>query len=381
MMPVVTVMLRKDDITTVTVSRAATSAIRPSVIASGTLVYGTQSQLSPEVLGKVTEILVVEGQQVRAGDVVLKLDNHSYQAEVERQQSSLVSRQLEIDRAQLALESSARSLQRTKGLFERGFVSEAALDDASLDHDQKANALASARSAFIQSQAELRQSLDRLSRTLIRAPVSGTVVSIDITVGETTVPSTMGVMGSQLMTIADTGTLMARLNVDESDVGAVALNQEVSLTATAFPTERLVGRVSRVSLVSTNSSNTSGGSRFYAIDVTLGGGSPPGLKSGMSTRAELYVAKVKRAVAVPIQSIRIHATDTGQGGPRAAEAGTVFLAINGRAVERQVTLGTSDDASQEVLSGVSVGDLVIMGPGPALRTLANGSPIAIAPTS
>lgn len=360
---------------TVEIVAASQRALAPSVLASGVIIHTVEAQLSPEVVGKVTEILVGVGDEVVAGQVVLRIDETSYLAEVEKRDSLVSARNLEVANGRLAVTAAQRKLERARALTERGFLAASSLEDAQLEQDRAQVALDMSRANAAQAAAELRQALESLSRTAIKAPISGRVLSIDIEVGETTAPSNSGIAGSNLMTIADPDSLRIRVDVDENSIGEVAPGQRAAIFPAALSDTAVAGVVERLDLVPARRDRPAAGSRAYSIDVRLLSPPDPRLRSGMTCRAELFTAVAVGGVSIPIQAVLPNA---GPGVSRAdqAQSGTVFVVTNGRVAARRVLLGSSDDSLQLVVSGLTRGDRVVSGPARILRDLKDGDKVA-----
>src|SRR5690606_29427820 len=219
------------DAKSVTVETVAKRQVRASILASGNLVFREQAQLSPEVIGKVSAILVEEGDLVEKGQVVMRLDEQVFRAEVNQQEANVRQQRINIDRQKLNVETQRRQWKRSEELHARGL-----LDDNSYENARHAFELAEvdlrgSREGLRQAEAMLSQAKERLAKTEIRAPIGGTVIAVDIEVGETAVSSATSIAGSSLMTIADTGTLMTEINVDEADIAKISEGQPVSVYA------------------------------------------------------------------------------------------------------------------------------------------------------
>ena len=184
----------------VTLEAAAPRQIRASVLASGSLVYQQQVQLSSEVIGRVAAILVHEGERVTAGQPLLRLDDALSRAEVAQQQSVVRQQQINIDNQRLALANQESQFGRKQTLYSHQMIAASALDDAQYALDQARIQLRNSTEALQQTQAVLKQVNDRAAKTVVTAPLSGTVTAIDIKTGETAVPNQVGYRGSSLLT-------------------------------------------------------------------------------------------------------------------------------------------------------------------------------------
>jgi HlyD family secretion protein len=388
--PILMKVLHGDPIQTVDVQKVAQREIKASILASGNLVYQDQALLSPEVIGKVKAILVKEGDQVTTGQIVLTLDDQTYRAEIAQQQAFVRQQQIDIEHQQLSIDNQASQYKRKSDMNKLKMVSDSALDDAKYAYDLSKVDLRKSHEALEQAQAQLNQSNERLAKTSIRAPISGTVTAIDIKVGETAVASQTGIAGSSLMTIANTGSLMAEVNVDEADIGRVAIGQEVLIHTAAYPDSPINGIVKTIPLSPKKADpGQSGGSlaKTYSVKVSIENPSHLNLHPGMTCRAEIYTASSGQSLAVPLQAVlsnndhQSDADNTGKESGRKADIAIesyVFVLENGVSKKRPVKIGISDDTNQEIVSGLTKGDTVVVGPYKILRHMKAGEKLQAA---
>lgn len=350
--------------------------VRTSIIASGTFLFENQIQLSPEVLGRVTEIAVHEGDVVRKGDVLLRIDDATYRTEVAQRSATLAGqRALRMQRLMEA-EMGVRRLNRLTTLQQSGFVTRASVEDADEVVKQADAQAAMSTSGVAQARALLDQAQTALGRTVIRAPAAGVVVALATRVGETVVPSSVNLAGSSLLTIAETGTLMAEVNVDEADIGNVAIGQEVNLTAAAFPDHPIQGRVDAVSLSPGRNDLRKLGlpavgsqARTYSVRVRLASAGGTKIRSGMTCRAEIFEPSAPSRVVVPVEAVVPASGGVGN------DAQSIYVVQAAKARRRRIVLGPSDDRYQSIADGLRAGERVVVGPAAALRSLADGQDV------
>lgn len=348
-------------------ARVELRQIQPTILASGNLVFRQEVQLSSEVIGKVSEVLVKEGDKIERGQVLLRLDPTTYRAEVAQQDASRRSAAIAIERAQLNLANQKRTLARNASLADARFIGASAYEDARHKADLAAVELRASREALQQAEAMLSLSKERLAKTEVRAPISGTATSVQIKVGETAVASATGIAGSSLMTIADVSGIIAEVSVDEADIAGVATGQAARVYPSAFADKPIAGKVDSVSL--TPKVSTQG--RNYIVKVRLED-SPLSLRTGMTARVEIVLGGGIARPAVPLQAVL-----TEQGADAKAKSSSYVLAVvDGQVQKRTVELGLADDNNQEVLKGVVKGDTVAIGPARLLRELREGEAVA-----
>jgi HlyD family secretion protein len=372
---------------TVEIDRIGYRDIKSSILASGHLLYEEQVVLSPEVIGKVSTIFVKEGQQVRKGEVLLHLDDEAYRAEVAQQQAAVRQQRIAIEQQQLNVQNQENQYQRKVELHKMKMIADSQIDEARYALDLAKIELRNSRSRLEQVDAVLKQANERLSKTTIRAPISGTITALDIKVGETAVASQISIAGSTLMTVANTSTMVTEVNVDEADIAKIAVDQEVAIHTAAYPDVALKGKVLTIPLSPKQdpAGTTPGASRARTFDVRvqLADVGKLALRPGMSCRAEIFVASTGKSLALPLQAV-LSSNDESDGTKQAREQSAapvkaqtyVFVAKDGKAQRRFVTVGISDDSSQEILSGLADGETVITGPYKTLRQLQPGDRVS-----
>lgn len=165
-------------------AKVENKAIYPAVLASGSLVFRQEVQLSPEVIGKVSAVLVKEGDKIEQGQVVLRLDPSTYKADVAQQEAAVRNAAVSVDRAQIDLDNQQRKLERSRQLAAAKFIDVSRLDDAKLAVDLAVVGLRSARESRQQAMAMLALAQERLAKTEVRSPIAGTATSVSIKAGE-----------------------------------------------------------------------------------------------------------------------------------------------------------------------------------------------------
>jgi HlyD family secretion protein len=225
--------------------------------------------------------------------------------------------------------------------------------------------LKSAEEALQRALSQLADAREQRSKTEIRAPIAGRIVSLPIKAGEVAIPSTASLAGAQLMKIADTSAIQAEVKVDEGDIAKIKLGQSADVFAAAYQDTALTGKVTKIALAPT----IDGQGRSYRVTLAL---SPPAglqLRSGMSARAVIYLGDGQRSLAVPVESVVTENPD------RDVVRRSVWVDVSGKARKTEITTGLSDDRWETVLSGIKAGDRIITGPSRALRRLKDGDSV------
>ena len=342
-------------------------AIHPAILATGNLVFRQEVQLSAEVIGKVAGVLVREGDKVTRGQILLRLDPTVYQAEVAQQEANRRNAAIAIERAQINLANQQRNLDRTGQLYKAKYIDISKYDDAVHQVDLAKVELRASRESLEQASALLSQSREHLAKTEVRAPIDGTVTAVPIKIGETAVASATGIAGSSLMTIADVGSIMAEVNVDEADIARVAAGQQAKVYPAAFPDQPVAGRVESVAMAPRVIPGAQGDR--YVVKLRLDD-PQVALRSGMTCRVEIVVGNGAARPAVPIQAVMNE--EVAGTKDRLKTVSYVFVVQDGKVKKATVELGLSDDANQEVTKGLAVGQTIAVGPARLLRDLREG---------
>jgi HlyD family secretion protein len=350
----------------------ALQAVSPSILASGTLAYQSEVKLVSEIIGRVTEMHVREGDKVTEGQLLLRLDPATARAAIAQLEAARQQSQLSIERQQVSLATQQAKWKRYEALRERGIVAADTFDEIVTQRDFAEVELKTSRAVLRQTEAQLSEARERLAKTEIRSPISGQVTNVSIELGETAVPSAMSIAGSDLMIVADTNGLYAEVNVDEADVARVSAGLPAKIVPAAFSSQSWHGAVEQVAV---SPRQNAGQSKSYPVKIRLE--AVPGMvfHPGMSCRAEIStrLESGELTLAVPVQAVRYEET------PERDEMGkaSVFVVKDGKVNRREVETGTADDVYIEITSGLNAGEVVAIGPAKTLRFLQQGERVAV----
>lgn len=350
----------------VRIATVAPQSIRPTILASGTLAFRTEVNLTSEVLAQVSEVLVKEGDRVRRGQVLLRLDPETYRNAIEREEAGRRQALINIERQRALLRLRETQFARFERLVEAQTIDRARFDEEKSQLELARIELRSSEEALKRSDAILADARETLSNTEVRAPIDGIVVAVPIKVGETAVPSTQAFAGAQLMRLADTSAIEVRLKVDEGDIAKVAVGQNVDVYPAAFPDIAVPGVVRQVALAPLIENQ----GRAYEVIAEL---TPPdgmALRSGMSARADLFLGDGSRTLAVPVEAVI-----ASEPEPRRIAHHVWRIDADDRVEKVEVQVGDADDRWQAIIAGLSDGERVVAGPGRALRQLAEGAAV------
>ncbi len=366
---------------TVQSAKAQKGEIISTVSAPGNVKAETEVQISAYVMGKITRLPVKEGDKVRQGQILVQIDPANYAAQVKQARASL-------DLSKANLSQSELVFKRNKELFDKGLLSQEGFEQVNTDYQLN-------QARVIQAEASLEQAQDTYAKTTITSPINGTVVQLNVEVGEVVVTGTMNNAGSVIMTVADLSQMEVEAQVDESDVRDIKLGQEAQVEVDAIIGKTFKGEVSEVgnAAISSSSSSTSNASVNYTVKTRIIDKSID-LKSGMSANVEITTAHKSGIMLIPIQSVVMRrveaerqqaepkkgraakdkaslAKDSLGDGKKAKEKEqeVVYVIEKGRAVITAVKTGVSDQDNIEVISGLTEDQEVVKGPFSVLRNL------------
>ncbi len=375
-------LVHSGDTQKVTVAKVETRTIKSSILASWQLIYINRVELKPEVIGKISEIPVVEGQMVKAGEVVLRLDPELYAAAVEQAQAGVQQAQLAINTQKLTISNLQLQYNRQQALFKQHLVDANTFDQLANQLEIAKVQLNSQVEARRIAQAQLSQAQENLSKTVIRSPINGMVTSLPVKVGETVITGT-NIPGSTLMEIADPREVQADVQVDEADIANVKLDEEANINAVSYPNDTFHGKVHFIAAsVTDNSTATTTQAAqqgvTFEVKITLDDKKLPRVRPGMSCRAEIFTQSTPNAVAIPLQAV-LYENNPNSKNLEPTSGAYVYVMRNGKALKVDVTTGVSSDTYQEILSGLKANETVITGPYTILHALSDGASVSILP--
>jgi len=366
-----------------------TEVIRPRdlveiVTASGNIRARRTVDVSSDVSAKVAELLVDEGDDVRRGQTLLRLEPDQYNAQVARTRASLAQSQAQQAQQQANLIRAQRDLDRLLALRTRDslLVSRQQIDDTRTTLEVAQATLESAEHGVDQAQAQLAEAQDQLSKTIFTAPIDGKITRLNVEEGETVIIGTMNNPGSLVLTISDLSVIEVVVQVDETDVSLISVGDSASIRIDAFPNQTFVGRVTEIGNSAITPPTQQSGSQQAAIDfevvLTLEHTDAP-LRPDLSATADIVVENRKQTLAVPIIAMTVRTDTTSmqtEGDEGAAEeVEGVFIVHDDRVSFTPVEIGIAGQEYFEVLSGLSQGDTVVAGPYQRIRQLVDGDQI------
>jgi len=389
------------------------------VSASGKIQPKRFVNISADTMGRVTDLVVNEGDRVKKNQFLLQVDPRNLRSAVTRTEASLAAAKSQTEQLTLSIDSARTSVKlaednhkRQQQLWKGGLTTREALDRAESELKVRQSDLRSQeqqiqtqRLRMQQEQASLETDRYNLSKVRIESPIDGIVTRRNIEEGEMVVIGTMNNAGTVLLTIADMSVIEAEVDVDETDIPQVKLGQITKITIDAIPDKTFTGKVTEIgnSPIQTTGQAASSQATNFKVVVTVDS-EIPDVRPGFTCTAEITTATRENVLALPIQAttvremvvdekgevVRAPATDQKRparaGGVQAAELKPgqskkeiegVFLVRDGKAFFAPVKTGIAGEKYFEAISGVKEGDNVIIGPFSSVRELADGAAVKV----
>jgi HlyD family secretion protein len=356
------------------------------VTASGKIEPDTKVDILSDIQGRITKIAVKEGDLVRKGDFLLQIDAAIYQAAVSRAEALVSSAQSDYLRSKANQEQAKRALDRALELQKANasLITPEAVEQVQTSYEVALANTKSSQAGLEQARAALQEANDNLRKTRIVAPISGRVTRLSVEEGEVAVPGTFSRDVGLLMTIADLSVILAKVQVDETDVVRLAEGDSVEVSIDAFPDTTFIGHVTKISnSAQLTATSTASGSNDRAVDfdveVTLKN-PPADIRPDLSCTARIVTDVRHGALSVPIIALTVRehqklpneltpspADTTGTRKKKEVEG--VFVVSEGMASFRPVKVGIAGDEYFEVLEGVKPGETIVAGTYQAIRDL------------
>ena len=404
---VLTTLQSRNNGTQVRVEQVGRLDLEAIVTASGNIRARRTVDISSDVSGRIVELNVDEGDDVEEGQLLLRIDQTQFQAAMAQSRAALSQREAQAAQQNASMIQATREYDRMQGLWTRDstLVSRQQVDDAATQAEVAGALFTAAEHGVDQARATLAEAEDRLSKTTIRAPISGKVTRLNIELGETAIVGTMNNPGSLLLTVSDLSVIEAVMQVDETDVPDISIGDSAALELDAFPETEFAGTVTEIGNSAIRPpSSTAGTGQTPTIDfeVVITLEDPPvELRPDLSTTAEIVTEIRDQALAIPIIALTVRdrserededggdADGDEEAGDGSAESGSaragerdeeeeeegVFVVRDGEAHFVAVTVGIAGQEYFEVLSGLSEGDTVVSGPYQRIRELGDGEAV------
>ena len=383
---VIAIIGNQEKLIPVTAEKAEKGKIISIVTANGKVEAETKVNISADVMGRIIGLPVVEGQYVKKGQLLVEIDKTQTAADVAQARALLASARVSQEQAQL-------NFDRQSPLHDRKLISDAEYDLSKTQLDQ-------AKASVQQAQASLDRALDQLEKCTIKAPMAGTITTLNSEEGENVIVGTMNNLGTVIMVISDLSKILVKADVDETDIARLALDQSVEISLDAFPDTTFKGVVTEIGNSAKLSSTGQDQVTNFEVSILIAD-EVPNIKPGMNATVDITTDIRDDVIKIPIQSVVMRKPSEikedsakGNSGVVATEVNAeeaevkpshdkanekeiegVFVVDGNKAVFTPVTTGISDQQNIEIKSGIEIDQQVITGSYKTLRTLKNGDKV------
>jgi HlyD family secretion protein len=377
----------KEEGTEVETAAVNEMTITETVTATGKVQPEVEVKISSEVSGEIIELPVKEGQPVKKGDLLVRVNPDLYQSGVSRSQASLSTTKAGLSQAEAQLKEAKANYDRNKSLFDKGVISKSEWDRIVSAYEV---AKAGRQSAYFNVQsanATVTEARDNLNRTTIYSPVDGTISKLDAELGERVV-GTQQMAGTEILRVANLNNMEVEVDVNENDIVKIQIGDSANIEVDAYLRRQFKGIVTSIS----NSASTA----LTADQVTnfkvkvrilkesyqdMLDGKPSNFspfRPGMTATVDIITERRDNVIAVPISAVVVKSDTTAtkkdvlkeleekekekKTGQTEKKYECVFVMEGGKAVLRPITTGIQDDTNIEITKGLKKGDIVITGP-------------------
>jgi HlyD family secretion protein len=376
----------KDKAIDVEVAKANEITIVETVSATGKIQPEIEVKISSEVSGEIIALPVKEGQVVKKGDLLVKINPDLYTSGYNRTVAGLSQTKAGLSQADATFKEAKANYDRNKILFDKGIISKSDWDRAISNFE---TAKASKESAYFNvksASATVNEAKDNLGRTTIYAPADGTISMLNVELGER-VLGTQQMAGTEILRVANLNNMEVEVEVNENDIVKINVGDSSRVQVDAYLKKQFRGIVTSISN-SASSALTANQVTNFKVKVRilkesyqdLLVGKPSSyspFRPGMTATVDIITERKEKVIGVPISSVVVKSDTTAvkklqvedpnseeniikQKSDKKLEC--VFLKVGEKAKIRIIKTGIQDDTNIEVIDGLKPGDVVIVGP-------------------
>lgn len=361
--------------------------ITETVTATGKVQPEVEVKISSEVSGEIIALPIKEGQAIKKGDLLVRINPDLYESGLDRNTAALSTSKAGLSQAEAQLKEAKANYDRNKTLFDKGVISKSEWDKIVSAYE---SAQAQKQSAYYQVQsagASVTEAKDNLNRTTIYSPVDGTISKLDTELGERVV-GTQQMTGTEILRVANLNNMEVEVDVTENDIVKVKIGDEAEIEVDAYLKRKFKGEVTSISNSASDSATADQVTNFKVKvrilkesyeDMTQGKpASYSPFRPGMTATVDIITTRKENIIAVPISAVVVKADTTAvktdivkeiedeekekETGKSSKKYECVFIVQNGKAVLKPVKTGIQDDTNIEITSGLKKGDKVVTGP-------------------
>ena len=372
---------RGPDPIAITTEKATVRDITQLVSATGKIRPEVEVKISPEVAGEIIEMPVIVGQPVQKGDLLIKIKPNNYIARVKQAEASLSAAQADSLQRKVQMLNDQLDLRRAQELYTKKLLSETDYKAAETKSEVSQASYASSLHQIDMAKSNLDQNEDLLSKCVIYSPMDGVISVLSSEIGERVV-ATGDFAGTEVMRVANFGSMEVRVDVNENDVVNVEIGEKALIKVDAYPGKLLVGTVKRIASTATVK-NEGTQQEVTNFEVRIQVTNPAvQLRPGMSASVDIQTQTAHHVIVVPIQSVTVRSRESGKTAEQLKQDREKQAGVNLSDLERQtrkelqrvvflkerdmvrlvpVQTGIADNNFIEIRSGVQEGEEIVSG--------------------
>lgn len=358
-----------------------------TVSATGKIQPEVEVKISSEVSGEIIELPIKEGQAIKKGDLLVRINPDLYESSVSRTAASLSTAKAGLSQSDAQLKEAKANYERNKRLFEKGVISKSEWDKITSAYEVAVAGKQSAYYGVASANASVTEAKDNLNRTTIYAPVDGTISKLDAELGERVV-GTQQMAGTEILRVANLNNMEVEVDVNENDIVKIEIGDAANIEVDAYLKREFKGTVTSISN-SASSDLTADQVTNFKVKIRIlkesyedmVQGKPANyspFRPGMTATVDIITENKTNILAVPISSVVVKADTTAvkrdvvaeleekekevKEGAVTKKYECVFVKSGDKAILRPITTGIQDDTNIEVIKGLKKGDEVIVGP-------------------
>ncbi len=370
----------------VEIAKADAITIIETVSATGKIQPEIEVKISSEVSGEIISLPVKEGQVVKKGDLLVKINPDLYTSGYNRTVAGLSQTKAGLGQADASFKEAKSNYERNKILFDKGIISKSEWDKAMASFE---NAKAAKESAYYNvksASATVNEAKDNLGRTTIYAPADGTISMLNVELGER-VLGTQQMTGTEILRVANLNNMEVEVDVNENDIVKINVGDSANVEVDAYLKKKFKGIVTSISN-SASATLTADQVTNFKVKVRilkesyqdLVSGKPISyspFRPGMTATVDIITKRKENVLGVPISAVVVKADTTAVKKLEVEDPNSeenkikpksdkkyecVFVKVGDKAKIKIIKTGIQDDTNIEVTEGLSKGDVVIVGP-------------------
>ena len=386
----------------VEIAKVNEMTIVETVSATGKIQPEIEVKISSEVSGEIIALPVKEGQVVKKGDLLVKINPDLYTSGYNRTVAGLSQTKAGLSQADAQFRESKANYERNKTLFDKGIISKSDWDKAISSFEVAKAAKESAYFNVKSASATVNEAKDNLGRTTIYAPEGGTISSLAVELGER-VLGTQQMAGTEIMRVANLNNMEVEVDVNENDIVKISVGDSAKVEVDAYLKKEFKGIVTSISNSASTALTADQVTNFKVKvrilkesyqDLTAGKSvsfSP--FRPGMTATVDIITKRKLNVLGIPISSIVVKSDTSGTKKPEVLASDEkaavqsdkkfecVFVKNGEKARIRIVKTGIQDDTNIEILSGLQKGDVVIVGPYTTVTKDLNSGDLVFVPSA